>query len=572
MSVASDPSSARPRSARPWAILAFAIALPLLAFRSAHLREWEDEGYFANGALRVLAGQVVYRDFQHNYPPGRSYTLALLLGLFGHHLWVVRSFWVAVHAAAAAIGFLVARRLVSTPLALWAAGSIVLCSVFMNKSVELCLAAAILLVLCRVLERRTSDLAAGAWLALIGLYRHDVAVFGFVLLPCAMAGAQALDGWPGWTAVLRRVARGWRAPVGAAAVLAPWVVYLGVHGALGMAWRDLLESGLLANQLLSRPFPPPFPSFTPGGIVAGLGSSAILFWIPIATYAAALAVGLARLREPASRRAGAELCLVAAFGTLVFVQVLPRTDLGHLNKAYLPAYVAGVALVGAALDALRRALRERRPAAAVMAGAGLAAALYMPLANLALAVLPIPISIPTLLRERDRYVAVVVPRGRMQVLRGPAEKYAPLFELMAPYAGRAGEQLVVYPAGAMMNFLFDLPSPLRHDLLRPGEMAGQELGGELVPNHPEVLADVARRLAASRPRFLVDSAEATNEPLRGLVTAFCVNAGYRPLRGGRFTLWVRPDTPLPEGLGNGEGLRDGAGDDAGDDLDEPEDG
>jgi hypothetical protein len=231
-----------------------------------------------------------------------------------------------------------------------------------------------------------------------------------------------------------------------------------------------------------------------------------------------------------------------------------------------------VALVGAALDALRRALRERRPAAAVMAGAGLAAALYMPLANLALAVLPIPISIPTLLRERDRYVAVVVPRGRMQVLRGPAEKYAPLFELMAPYAGSAGEQLVVYPAGAMMNFLFDLPSPLRHDLLRPGEMAGQELGGELVPNHPEVLADVARRLAASRPRFLVDSAEATNEPLRGLVTAFCVNAGYRPLRGGRFTLWVRPDTPLPEGLGNGEGLRDGAGDDAGDDLDEPEDG
>ena len=65
--------------------IVFGLALTLLLQRMYLVQEWGDEGYFANAALRILDGQVLYRDFQHNYPPGRMYSLALLIEVFGLH-------------------------------------------------------------------------------------------------------------------------------------------------------------------------------------------------------------------------------------------------------------------------------------------------------------------------------------------------------------------------------------------------------------------------------------------------------------------------------------------------------
>jgi len=512
-------------------VFVFACALPVLYFRSRHLREWEDEGYFANGGLRVLDGQVIYRDFQHNYPPGRAWTIAFLVSVFGHHIAVVRALWIVLQASAAAIGFLVARRVMPGGFALLAGATIVLNTAWMNKSSELFLSASILWILVRVYEGRLPDLVAGALLALCGHLRHDVAVFGMLVFPIAVAlrtWSRAESGAPGPVASAVRGAV--RMLLGAALATLPFVLYLLANGALRVAWRDLLFSGFIANKLLPRPF----PAFT-------LSGPGVVFWIPFATYTLGLVLGLRRLVVPATRTTGACIVLVTLYGMAVFMQVLPRSDLGHLNKAYVPAYIVGMFLVYAGWSATLRQIAARRvfPAAVALAGALFVTAL--PALHVQRLGFQLPNSTPVLLAQQHRFVDVELPRGTLRLLRGPAAKYQPLFDTIEPYAGQEGEWLVVYPAGALLNFVFDLPNPLRYDLLRPGEMAGQHLDGELIGNHPRVLEEIRARLDETRPRFLMDSSENTNDEVRALFREFALAHGYREQVGGRFRLWVRPE-------------------------------
>src|SRR5262245_60514713 len=80
-----------------------------------------DEGSQAAQAIRILRGDLIYRDFATVVAPGSYYTVAWLFRLFGPHLLVIR--WTAL---AIGIGILVttlriARRLVSWPFAAAAA-------------------------------------------------------------------------------------------------------------------------------------------------------------------------------------------------------------------------------------------------------------------------------------------------------------------------------------------------------------------------------------------------------------------------------------------------------------------
>src|SRR5213593_1607939 len=50
-----------------------------------------DEGILLQGAQRILAGQVLYRDFFSFYTPGSYYALALLFKIFGSSLLVART-------------------------------------------------------------------------------------------------------------------------------------------------------------------------------------------------------------------------------------------------------------------------------------------------------------------------------------------------------------------------------------------------------------------------------------------------------------------------------------------------
>jgi len=83
-----------------------------------------DEGYFVQQAVRVLHGQIPYRDFETLYSPGLAYAHAGLLFAFGGAsqaglLLVPRALSLLARGALALLLYAVARPLVRHPL--WAA-------------------------------------------------------------------------------------------------------------------------------------------------------------------------------------------------------------------------------------------------------------------------------------------------------------------------------------------------------------------------------------------------------------------------------------------------------------------
>ena len=74
-----------------------------------------DEGILLQGAQRILAGQVLYRDFFSFYTPDSYYALALLFMIFGSSLPVARTAfalgWTRSSRPPAPIGAAFARRL-----------------------------------------------------------------------------------------------------------------------------------------------------------------------------------------------------------------------------------------------------------------------------------------------------------------------------------------------------------------------------------------------------------------------------------------------------------------------------
>jgi len=77
-----------------------------------------DEGILLQGAQRILAGQVLYRDFFSFYTPGSYYALALLFKIFGSSLLVARTVLALTGAILSLITYLLARRVCSRTIAL----------------------------------------------------------------------------------------------------------------------------------------------------------------------------------------------------------------------------------------------------------------------------------------------------------------------------------------------------------------------------------------------------------------------------------------------------------------------
>jgi Dolichyl-phosphate-mannose-protein mannosyltransferase len=114
---ASDARCAEPITAV--ALFVFCVAY-LLAFR--HYSSLEpDEGIVLAGAERILRGEVPYRDFFSFYTPGSFYLVALLFRVFGDSLVVGRASLAVTGAGCSVITYVLARRVCSRDIALFAA-------------------------------------------------------------------------------------------------------------------------------------------------------------------------------------------------------------------------------------------------------------------------------------------------------------------------------------------------------------------------------------------------------------------------------------------------------------------
>lgn len=314
-----------------------------------------DEGLMLTGALRVMAGEMVHRDFYANYGPAQFHLLATVFETFGLSVGLERIVDLLLRVSivfssyALAAGRLSRRRAVAVAavvtvwLAAWGAYS---------YPVWGCLVLLLIGVTCLLKAIRSDDgrgwmLAAGGVAGLVFPFRYDV--FAFVALALGMALALAA-----FDPVLRQrraseVLRlsGWWA-AGAALAVVPTVLWLVAEGAWPSLWIQVVEFPRL-HYVATRGLP--FPPITrPQHWVA---------YLPILVLVTA---GLLRWAvhgaDPRQRLQAWPAVLLALLSGVLFLKGVVRVSGPHMGLAAVPALLF-IALAWELLPRLQAGMATR---------------------------------------------------------------------------------------------------------------------------------------------------------------------------------------------------------------------
>ncbi|SDU37349.1 hypothetical protein [Halopseudomonas salegens] len=192
-STATQCSSARQNLIGFLSIALAAFIVQILAF--APVFNLYDDGIIAFGAMRVLGGEIPYRDFWSMYGPGQFYAVAGLFAAFGTDDLTVRLYGITLKALSTATCFSLVR-LNTGPLVAMGAAAIGFLVLFGMQLDGFPVFPALLLLMLAILSLpRSSNPAAprllltGAIIGLAALFRHDLG-FYFCLALAAMVSHQ----------------------------------------------------------------------------------------------------------------------------------------------------------------------------------------------------------------------------------------------------------------------------------------------------------------------------------------------------------------------------------------------
>ena len=339
-----------------------------------------DEGIIYGGAMRVLAGQLVHRDFYSVYGPGSYAMLAGLFAVFGPGFLLGRMAGLLIAAATVGLAHLILARRTSAGVALGTAALIGLW--MMTEPLYLapiypCMGLTMLaagVMLRPGAARHTGALVgAGAICGLMALFRYDT---GFFVLLALVLGVTATN-----LAALgsrRSMAASLRAAVllgiGAGAVFLPFAAYYLAHAPLAAFRHDIIDYTVqYYGRMRGLPFPGPMDLLR--------DPHALGVYLPLMIVGAAMPVIVAdwrTLRGARDMTIPASL-LFALLAVLLFSKGMVRVSTVHMMMALVPA----TALAGVVWDRWTRRggkwCMAARLSALVMvlaAGIGLHGAVY----------------------------------------------------------------------------------------------------------------------------------------------------------------------------------------------------
>ena len=296
----------------------YGIALATLVFCAQfwlYVHWLGDEGIFLHAAVRILGGEVLYRDFFELLPPGSFLAVAAWMKLFGAGFGSMRALAICVIVAIAALLYAAARlssgnRPIAAIIAVaWVASSQGVWTVinhhWFTTAASMATAIALLLALDSA-PRRGAALVAGLAAGTAAMVTSTrgailcVAVLG-ILVTLPRAGARLVS-----------------AIIGMALVPSAMMFYLAESGALVAAFNDVI---LWPAQHYARSQALSFGS----GASLRDAASVALYPATLVLAGATLALGrMATLSDPRFRVSLA-LALVGLIGTY------PRADIFHIN-------------------------------------------------------------------------------------------------------------------------------------------------------------------------------------------------------------------------------------------------
>jgi hypothetical protein len=202
-----------------------------------------DEGIALQGAIRILEGQVLYRDFFAFYTPGSFYLLALLFKVFGPSYVVAGTLLPVYGGVFSALTYLLARRVCSRPVSALTAWLFLTVGIphraFVLHNWDSAVTASLALYFAVLwLERRAPALAfgLGTFTALTALFEQSKGA-GLLL---GLALGLALVAWRGLGRIQFRTAQAGALLTGLAWPVIGTFGYFAARGSLGAAFSGWL--------------------------------------------------------------------------------------------------------------------------------------------------------------------------------------------------------------------------------------------------------------------------------------------------------------------------------------------
>ena len=343
-----------------------------------------DEGSTAAQALRILNGDLIYRDFFTVVTPGSYFTVAWLFRLFGEQLMVLR--WAALGCGLAilVITLAIGRRVMSWPFAAAAAlmttvwGWFLITPNFYSLQAALFALAALLCLLSDVERPRPAwIILAGVMVGLTALVKQNIGAYVAAGVVLSLWLSKVFDA----SLDLRSLARRTALFVGGIAIpVIPTLLYLVAAGAGPYLYESWVYYPLIKYpDRFSLPFPAFYPVLPDHNVMTLRDALAavitrrvpepavfdiwvkFVLYLPVAVYPLTLAA-LAWLAYRARRRADAEatregrvLLAITVTGALLLLQTWPRADLTHLLFGIQPTFVLFAYLTFVLSRALRLA-------------------------------------------------------------------------------------------------------------------------------------------------------------------------------------------------------------------------
>ncbi len=414
----------------------------LLIGLNAGLRVYGD-GLSLYAAMRILDGDVPYRDFWTMYAPGEFYLLAGLFRMVSPSITAARVLSVLVNLSIAAVLYGILRKFVSRALALTGLILAIIWIGYLRYSTYpvfpslLCaFCAASLLIGYTTREKNSQLILGGVLVGMAALFRHDMGLYTWI------AGAGVLfsftfahsTGTGRGRRLLQALKPAALFSAGVAAAVLPVLCYLLAKVPPGTLWQDLVVfPATVFPEVRAIPYPPP-------------GWRTGAFYHPIFVLAAAVLflVSRGRARTPAWEHPRTwALVLFTGFTLLFLNQARIRSDAAHLVPALLSSVVPLCLLADEGVRRWRDPTRSGRPALLLIA---------------VLAVFITTVSVVEPLALRWRLFREYLLPGEMYTFQMDRAR-----GVMVPGASRGYENLVDYIRSAVPEGERIYVGPVRHD-------------------------------------------------------------------------------------------------------------
>jgi hypothetical protein len=320
-----------------------------------------DEGSTAAQALRVVNGELIYRDFFTVVTPGSYYTIAWLFRLFGESLMVLRWTALVTGVLVALVTFGVARRVMAWPFAAAAALMTTVWGWFLVTPNYYSLQASLFALIALACYLRRWLLLAGVMVGITAMVKQNVGAYAAVALLASIWASRLFDAR--WDLKLR-VRSSAQLIAGIAIVVVPVVLLLIAAGAGPYLYESWVYYPLAKYpQRFALSYPSFHPVLSEHGVMTladAIGAvitqrvpepAAFDIWVkfviflPVLVYPLAIlgvAVHAYRWRtrgDAIAAREGQALLAIALVGAFLLLQSWPRADVAHILFGLQPTFI-----------------------------------------------------------------------------------------------------------------------------------------------------------------------------------------------------------------------------------------